>query len=125
MMPRKYAVRMVETHLSLGPRTDPFTKSLAVLWTFCKSAAKCQQSTLLARLGNPIQHCGITCGTCCERCCLDNMTYNLQQKVKEEIEKVKEGQSERNIVQLQTILMELQASRIQKNIILFDAKEMR
>ena len=49
----------------------------------------------------------------------------LQQKVKEEIEKVKEGQSERNMVQLQTILMELQASRIQKNIILFDAKEMR
>ena len=28
----------------------------------------------------------------------------LQQKVKEEIEKVKEGQSERNMVQLQTIL---------------------
>lgn len=34
----------------------------------------------------------------------------LQQKVKEEIEKVKEGQSERNIVQLQTILSELQTS---------------
>lgn len=29
-----------------------FTKSLAVLWTFCESGAKCQQSTLLARLGN-------------------------------------------------------------------------
>ena len=51
MMPRKYAVRMVETHLSLGPRTEPFTKSLAVLWTFCTKYAKCQQSTLLARLG--------------------------------------------------------------------------
>ena len=63
-MPRKYAVRMVETHLSLGPRTDPFTKSLAVLWTFCKSAAKCQQSTLLARLGNHEQFCGNTRGTC-------------------------------------------------------------
>ncbi|RGG45893.1 hypothetical protein [Roseburia sp. AF20-18LB] len=42
----------------------------------------------------------------------------LQQKVKEEIEKVKEGQSERNIVQLQTILSELQTSSRQKNIIL-------
>ena len=42
----------------------------------------------------------------------------LQQKVKEEIEKVKEGQSERNIVQLQTILTELQTSSRQKNIIL-------
>ena len=29
-----------------------FTKSLAVLWTFCENGAKCQQSTLLARLGN-------------------------------------------------------------------------
>ena len=42
----------------------------------------------------------------------------LQQKVKEEIEKVKEGQSERNMVQLQTILTELQKSNTQKNIIL-------
>ena len=42
----------------------------------------------------------------------------LQQKVKEEIEKVKEGQSERNIVQLQTILTELQKSNMQKNVIL-------
>ena len=49
----------------------------------------------------------------------------LQQKIEVEIVKVKEGQSKRNMVQLQTILMELQASRIQKNIILFDAKEMR
>ena len=49
----------------------------------------------------------------------------LQQKIKLEIEKVKMGQSKKNMVQLQTILMELQASRIQKNIILFDAKEMR
>ena len=39
------------SYTHLGPRTDPFTKSLAVLWTFCTKYAKCQQSTLLARLG--------------------------------------------------------------------------
>ena len=42
----------------------------------------------------------------------------LQQKIGEEIEKVKKGQSKRNIVQLQTILMELQTSNRQKNVIL-------
>ena len=42
----------------------------------------------------------------------------LQQKIEVEIVKVKEGQSERNIVQLQTILSELQTSSRQKNIIL-------
>ena len=42
----------------------------------------------------------------------------LQQKIEVEIVKVKEGQSERNIVQLQTILTELQKSNMQKNVIL-------
>ena len=42
----------------------------------------------------------------------------LQQKIKVEIVKVKEGQSKRNMVQLQTILTELQKSNTQKNIIL-------
>ena len=38
----------------------------------------------------------------------------LQQKIEVEIVKVKEGQSKRNMVQLQTILIELQASSRQK-----------
>ena len=42
----------------------------------------------------------------------------LQNKIKVEIEKVKEGQSKRNMVQLQTILMELQDSSRQRNVIL-------
>lgn len=42
----------------------------------------------------------------------------LQQKIELEIEKVKVGQSKKNIVQLQTILTELQKSNTQKNIIL-------
>ena len=42
----------------------------------------------------------------------------LQQKIEVEIVKVKEGQSKRNMVQLQTILSELQTSSRQKNIIL-------
>ena len=42
----------------------------------------------------------------------------LQQKIKLEIEKVKMGQSKKNMVQLQTILTELQKSNMQKNVIL-------
>ena len=42
----------------------------------------------------------------------------LQQKIEVEIVKVKEGQSKRNMVQLQTILAELQKSNMQKNVIL-------
>ena len=42
----------------------------------------------------------------------------LQQKIEVEIVKVKEGQSKRNMVQLQTILTELQKSNMQKNVIL-------
>ena len=42
----------------------------------------------------------------------------LQQKIELEIEKVKVGQSKKNMVQLQTILTELQKSNTQKNIIL-------
>ena len=42
----------------------------------------------------------------------------LQQKIEVEIEKVKKGQSKKNMVQLQTILIELQASSRQKNVIL-------
>ena len=42
----------------------------------------------------------------------------LQQKIKLEIEKVKMGQSKKNMVQLQTILTELQTSNMQKNVIL-------
>ena len=38
--------------LQLVLEQHDFTKSLAVLWTFCENGAKCQQSTLLARLGN-------------------------------------------------------------------------
>ena len=40
----------------------------------------------------------------------------LQQKI--EVVKVKEGQSKRNMVQLQTILIELQASSRQRNVTL-------
>ena len=40
----------------------------------------------------------------------------LQQKIEVEIVKVKEGQSKRNMVQLQTILIELQASSRQRNV---------
>ena len=42
----------------------------------------------------------------------------LQQKIELEIEKVKVGQSKKNIVQLQTILIELQASSRQRNVTL-------
>ena len=42
----------------------------------------------------------------------------LQQKIEVEIVKVKEGQSKRNMVQLQTILIELQASSRQRNVTL-------
>lgn len=42
----------------------------------------------------------------------------LQHKIEVEIEKVKKGQSKRNMVQLQTILIELQTSSRQKNAIL-------
>ena len=41
----------------------------------------------------------------------------LQQKIELEIEKVKVGQSKKNMVQLQTILAELQKSNMQKNVI--------
>ena len=43
---------------------DCTSRSPEMYWTFCKSAAKCQQSTLLARLGNHEQFCGNTRGTC-------------------------------------------------------------
>lgn len=42
----------------------------------------------------------------------------LQQKIELEIGKVKVGQSKKNMVQLQTILAELQKSNMQKNVIL-------
>ena len=42
----------------------------------------------------------------------------LQQKIKLEIEKVKMGQSKKNMVQLQTILTELQKKKKKKNVIL-------
>ncbi len=42
----------------------------------------------------------------------------LQQKIELEIEKVKVGQSKKNMVQLQTILAQLQKSNMQKNVIL-------
>ena len=42
----------------------------------------------------------------------------FQQKIEVEIVKVKEGQSKRNMVQLQTILIELQASSRQRNVTL-------
>ena len=42
----------------------------------------------------------------------------LQQKIELEIEKVNVGQSKKNMVQLQTILAELQKSNMQKNVIL-------
>ena len=42
----------------------------------------------------------------------------LQQKIEVETVKVKEGQSKRNMVQLQTILIELQASSRQRNVTL-------
>ena len=42
----------------------------------------------------------------------------LQQKIELEIEKIKVGQSKKNMVQLQTILAELQKSNMQKNVIL-------
>ena len=42
----------------------------------------------------------------------------LQQKIELEIEKVKVGQSKKNMVQLQTILTELQKSNMKKNVIL-------
>ena len=41
----------------------------------------------------------------------------LQQKIELEIEKVKVGQSKKNMVQLQTILTELQKSNMQKIIV--------
>ena len=42
----------------------------------------------------------------------------LQQKIELEIEKVKVGQSKKNMVQLQTILTELKKINMQKNVIL-------
>ena len=42
----------------------------------------------------------------------------LQQKIELEIEKVKVGQSKKNMVQLQTILAELQKKKKKKNVIL-------
>lgn len=42
----------------------------------------------------------------------------LQQKIKLEIEKVKAGLSKKNMVQLQTILIELQTSSREENVIL-------
>ena len=42
----------------------------------------------------------------------------LQQKIEVELVNVKEGQSKRNMVQLQTILIELQASSRQRNVTL-------
>lgn len=42
----------------------------------------------------------------------------LQQKVELEIEKVRAGQSKKNIIHLQTILIELQNSSMKKNAIL-------
>ena len=42
----------------------------------------------------------------------------LQQKIKLEIEKVKMGQSKKNMVQLQTILTELQKRNMKKFVIL-------
>ena len=48
----------------------------------------------------------------------------LQQKIEVEIVKVKEGQSKRNMVQLQTILIELQASSRQRNVELVELAEL-
>lgn len=42
----------------------------------------------------------------------------LQQKIKLELEKAKAGQSKKSIVQLQTILSELQKSNLQKDVVL-------
>lgn len=42
----------------------------------------------------------------------------LQERLMQEIEKVKMGKSKKNMVQLQSILIELQKSNTQKNIIL-------
>ena len=42
----------------------------------------------------------------------------MQQKIELEIEKVKVGQSKKNMVQLQTILIELKNSNRKKNVIL-------
>lgn len=42
----------------------------------------------------------------------------LQQKIELEIEKVKAGLSKKNLIQLQTILIELQASSKEENVIL-------
>lgn len=46
----------------------------------------------------------------------NNKNVELQQKVKEEIEKVEAGKSSRNLIQLQTILEELRMSKIIKEI---------
>lgn len=42
----------------------------------------------------------------------------MQQKIKLELEKAKAGQSKKSIVQLQTILSELQKSNLQKDVVL-------
>ena len=49
---RMLITRTRRSLLRLVLEQHDFTKSLAVLWTFCENGAKCQQSTLLARLGN-------------------------------------------------------------------------
>ena len=49
---RMLITRTRRSLLRLVLEQHDFTKSLAVLWTFCENSAKCQQSTLLARLGN-------------------------------------------------------------------------
>ena len=46
----------------------------------------------------------------------NNKNVELQQKVKEEIEKVEAGKSSRNLIQLQTILEELRMSNKIKEI---------
>ena len=46
----------------------------------------------------------------------NNKNVELQQKIKEEIEKVEAGKSSRNLIQLQTILEELRMSNKIKEI---------
>ena len=49
---------------------------------------------------------------------LKKKNSELQQKIKLELEKAKAGQSKKSIVQLQTILSELQKSNLQKDVVL-------
>lgn len=49
---------------------------------------------------------------------LKKKNSELQQKKKLELEKAKAGQSKKSIVQLQTILSELQKSNLQKDVVL-------